>query len=169
MRGQKRVEDARRRAYDPRIHLLRKTFLRRWTDCRVKPGSDGDGLVPMAVGVTQRPAVDAPAWRSCVPGLASLARDTRLTSVMARAFLAITCYLLLAPSASAQSFPSHPLRMIVPAPPAGITALSARLVGEGLRAKFSQPAVLRNKSAPTDPLGFRQPLHPHPHRYTPHP
>jgi len=27
MRGQKRVEDARERAYDPRIHLLRKKFL----------------------------------------------------------------------------------------------------------------------------------------------
>src|SRR5215510_16408753 len=27
MRGQKRVADARERAYDPRIHLLRKTFL----------------------------------------------------------------------------------------------------------------------------------------------
>src|SRR5262249_6436442 len=26
MRGQKRVEDARERAYDPRIHLLRKRF-----------------------------------------------------------------------------------------------------------------------------------------------
>jgi hypothetical protein len=26
MRGQKRVEDARKRAYDPRIHLLRKKF-----------------------------------------------------------------------------------------------------------------------------------------------
>jgi len=28
MRGQKRVEDARKRAYDPRIHLLRRSFLR---------------------------------------------------------------------------------------------------------------------------------------------
>jgi hypothetical protein len=26
MRGQKRVEDARERAYAPRIHLLRKSF-----------------------------------------------------------------------------------------------------------------------------------------------
>jgi hypothetical protein len=26
MRAQKRVEDARKRAYDPRIHLLRKKF-----------------------------------------------------------------------------------------------------------------------------------------------
>jgi hypothetical protein len=31
MRGQKRVEDARERAYDPRIHLLRKkVFAKRW-------------------------------------------------------------------------------------------------------------------------------------------
>jgi hypothetical protein len=34
MRGQKRVEDARKRAYHPRIHLLRKKFLGRWMDCR---------------------------------------------------------------------------------------------------------------------------------------
>jgi hypothetical protein len=41
MRGQKRVEDARKRAYDPRIHLVRKKFLRRVMDCRGKPGNDG--------------------------------------------------------------------------------------------------------------------------------
>src|SRR6266545_920198 len=33
MRGQKRVEDARERAYAPRIHLLRKKVLQRWMDC----------------------------------------------------------------------------------------------------------------------------------------
>ena len=40
MRGQKRVEDARERAYDPRIHLLRKNVLQKSMDCRVKPGND---------------------------------------------------------------------------------------------------------------------------------
>ena len=40
MRGQKRVEDARERAYNPRIHLLCGKSLRRWMDCRVKPGND---------------------------------------------------------------------------------------------------------------------------------
>jgi hypothetical protein len=49
MRGQKRVEDARERAYDPRIHLLRKNFLQRWMDCRVKPGNDGTGISANAV------------------------------------------------------------------------------------------------------------------------
>jgi hypothetical protein len=52
-RGQKRVEDARRRAYDPRVHHLRKTFLRRAMDGRVKPGHDG--LESTAV-TTSRPA-----------------------------------------------------------------------------------------------------------------
>ena len=46
MRGQKRVEDARKRAYDPRIHLLTKKM-----DCRVKPGND----VGKQLFVTERP------------------------------------------------------------------------------------------------------------------
>jgi hypothetical protein len=29
------------RGLDPRIHLLRKDSLRKWMDCRVKPGNDG--------------------------------------------------------------------------------------------------------------------------------
>jgi hypothetical protein len=41
MRGRKRVEDARERAYDPRIHLFRKMFLQSSMDCRVTPGNDG--------------------------------------------------------------------------------------------------------------------------------
>jgi hypothetical protein len=50
MRGQKRVEDARERAYDPRIHLLREKLLRRWMDCRVKPGNDSEAVVPAKAG-----------------------------------------------------------------------------------------------------------------------
>jgi hypothetical protein len=40
MRGQKRVEDARERAYDPRIHLLCKDVFAKGMDCRVQPGND---------------------------------------------------------------------------------------------------------------------------------
>jgi len=39
MPGQKSVEDARKRAYAPGIHLLAKIFANRM-DCRVKPGND---------------------------------------------------------------------------------------------------------------------------------
>ena len=67
-----------------------------------------------------------------------------------RALLSLAFCVLLAASASAQSFPSRPIRMIVPAPPAGITDLSARLVAEGLRVKFNQPVIVENKRpAPT--------------------
>src|SRR5262249_57910527 len=45
MRGQKRVEDARERAYDPRIHRLREKLFTKWMDCRVKPGNDSGSLV----------------------------------------------------------------------------------------------------------------------------
>jgi hypothetical protein len=48
-RGQKRVEDARRRAYDPRVppFLAKKDFARKM-DCRVTPGNDGalNALIP---------------------------------------------------------------------------------------------------------------------------
>src|SRR6516164_6535976 len=69
MRGQKRVEDARERAYDPRIHLLCKKVFTKWMDCTatracpscavlcaasrvnptcgVKPGNDDLDLAPI--------------------------------------------------------------------------------------------------------------------------
>src|SRR5262249_18692340 len=37
------------RGLDPRIHLLRKTFLQRWMDCRVKPGNDGGSVATAGV------------------------------------------------------------------------------------------------------------------------
>jgi hypothetical protein len=46
MRGQKRVEDARERAYHPRIHLLCKKVFTKLDDCRVKPGNDDPSLAP---------------------------------------------------------------------------------------------------------------------------
>jgi hypothetical protein len=39
-RGQKRVEDARRRAYDPRVHRSWQKLFSRRMDCQVKPGND---------------------------------------------------------------------------------------------------------------------------------
>jgi hypothetical protein len=42
MRGHSASEDARERAYDPRIHLLRKNFAKRM-DCRLKAGNDEAG------------------------------------------------------------------------------------------------------------------------------
>jgi len=71
-----------------------------------------------------------------------------------RALLSLAFCVLLAASSFAQSFPSRPLRMIVPAPPAGITDLSARLVSEGLRVRFNPPCAIffRSPAPPNTPL-----------------
>jgi tripartite-type tricarboxylate transporter receptor subunit TctC len=66
--------------------------------------------------------------------------------------------LVLSTAAAAQSFPSRPIRLIVPFPPAGITDLSARLVAEGLRAKFGQPVIVENKPGANGLIGLREML-----------
>src|SRR5262249_12402767 len=83
-----------------------------------------------------------------------------------RALLSLAFCVLLAASASAQSFPSRPTRMIAPAPPAGITDLSARLVAEGLRVKFNQPVVVENKPGGNGVIGVRELLKAEPDGYT---
>jgi tripartite-type tricarboxylate transporter receptor subunit TctC len=57
--------------------------------------------------------------------------------------------------------------MIVPAPPAGITDLSARLVAEGLRVRLNQPVIVENKSGANGVIGVREVLKAEPDGYTP--
>jgi tripartite-type tricarboxylate transporter receptor subunit TctC len=83
-----------------------------------------------------------------------------------RALLSLACCLLLSAAASAQSFPSRQIRMIVPAPPAGITDLSARLVAEGLRVKLNQPVIVENKSGGNGVIGLREMIKAEPDGYT---
>ena len=83
-----------------------------------------------------------------------------------RALLSLAFCVLLAASALAQSFPSRPLRMLVPAPPAGITDLSARLVAEGLRVRFNQPVVVENKPGGNGVIAVRELLKAEPDGYT---
>ena len=83
-----------------------------------------------------------------------------------RALLSLLACLLLSAAASAQSYPSRPIRMIVPFPPAGITDLSARLVAEGLRAKFNQPVIVENKPGANGVIGLREMLKADPDGYT---
>ena len=85
-----------------------------------------------------------------------------LSSLLASFFICV----LLSVVASAQSFPTRPIRLIVPFPPAGITDLSARLVAEGLRVKFNQPVIVENKPGANGLLGLREMLKAEPDGYT---
>ena len=45
----------------------------------------------------------------------------------------------------ADSFPSKPVRLIIPFPPGGATDITGRLIGEKLQAKWGQPVVIENR------------------------
>ncbi len=73
-----------------------------------------------------------------------------------RTLLTLALSVALSAAASAQSFPSRPIRLIIPFPPAGITDLSGRLVAEGLRAKLNQPVIVENKPGAQGMIGLRE-------------
>jgi tripartite-type tricarboxylate transporter receptor subunit TctC len=82
-----------------------------------------------------------------------------------RALLMVLC-VLMSTAAAAQTYPSRPIRLIVPFPPAGITDLSTRLVAEGLRAKLNQPVIIENKPGGNGTIGLREMLKAEPDGYT---
>src|SRR5947209_10158843 len=84
-----------------------------------------------------------------------------------RGFLALLfCAALYAPASAADNYPSRPIRLLIPFPPAGITDLSGRLVAEGLRAKLGQPVVVENKPGANGLLALRELLKAEPDGYT---
>lgn len=69
------------------------------------------------------------------------------TSVsLLRSWLVVLAVLLAwAPSSQAGDWPDKPVRIIVPAPPGGISDGVARLVGGQLQASLGQPVIIENK------------------------
>ncbi len=67
----------------------------------------------------------------------------RLASAMA----ALACAALLLPpsSASAQDYPTHPVKLIVPFAPGGPADVYARVVGQRLQERFGQPFVVEDR------------------------
>jgi tripartite-type tricarboxylate transporter receptor subunit TctC len=76
------------------------------------------------------------------------------------------CLALSAPGSAADNYPSRPIRLLIPFPPAGITDLSGRLAAEGLRAKLGQPVIVENKPGANGVLGLRELLKTDPDGYT---
>jgi tripartite-type tricarboxylate transporter receptor subunit TctC len=55
--------------------------------------------------------------------------------------------------ASAQTYPTHAIRIIVPAPPGGAIDIIARVVGEKLQASMGQPIIVDNRPGASNNLG----------------
>lgn len=64
-----------------------------------------------------------------------------------RFLLVVLAVLVVMPDvASAQAYPTRPLRIIAPFPPGGAPDLFARLIGESLGASLGQPVVVENRT-----------------------
>lgn len=68
--------------------------------------------------------------------------------------------------ASAQSFPSRTVTIIVAYPPGGATDVVGRLIAEGLRERLGQPVVVDNRPAGGATLGMAQAARAAPDGYT---
>ena len=69
------------------------------------------------------------------------------------AFGALAGALLAPQTVRAQSWPSQPIRIVVPFPPGGLTDVLGRMVGERLQAAFGQPVVIDNKPGAATQVG----------------
>jgi tripartite-type tricarboxylate transporter receptor subunit TctC len=67
--------------------------------------------------------------------------------------LILLAVLLVPAAASAQSYPSRPIKVIVPFPPGGINDVLARIVGEKLQAKWGQPIVVDDRTGAGGNIG----------------
>ena len=68
----------------------------------------------------------------------------------------LLCAALAVAHAAAEPYPSKPIRLLIPFPPAGITDLSGRIVADALRAKLGQTIVIENKPGANGIIGLRE-------------
>src|SRR3954449_4825821 len=66
---------------------------------------------------------------------------------------ALACLGLLPGLASAQGFPTKPIRIIVPFPAGGTTDIVARLVGQRMQESLGQPVLIENRGGAGGTIG----------------
>jgi tripartite-type tricarboxylate transporter receptor subunit TctC len=73
---------------------------------------------------------------------------------MVNRILISVLFLVLAGSAAAQtSYPSKPIRFVVPYPPGGFTDILARIIGQKLTENWAQPVVIENRGGGGSTIG----------------
>jgi tripartite-type tricarboxylate transporter receptor subunit TctC len=73
--------------------------------------------------------------------------------IVARTVLAVLAVALSCDNALAQSWPSKPIRYVVPFPPAGATDILARIVADKITPMLGQPVVVENRPGAAGNVG----------------
>ena len=81
-------------------------------------------------------------------------------------WLLVACVALLAPAAGAQTWPSHPVTMIVPASAGGPTDAIARVLSEPMTAKLGQTVLVDNVAGAGGTIGTGKVVRAAPDGYT---
>jgi tripartite-type tricarboxylate transporter receptor subunit TctC len=89
-----------------------------------------------------------------------------IKAILAAATAAAFCTAAPAALAQAASYPSKPIRMIVPFTPGSATDVMGRLVGERLTAAWGQPVIVENKPGAGGVIGIRETAKAEPDGYT---
>jgi tripartite-type tricarboxylate transporter receptor subunit TctC len=91
----------------------------------------------------------------------------RFAGTLTRAVFALLCFAFLAVSAqAAEVYPSHPIKWIVPYPPAGTTDILARVVGAALSEELGQQFIIENRPGAGNNLGTEAVARAEPDGYT---
>ena len=83
-----------------------------------------------------------------------------------RAGAALLSLVASASSARAQTYPSRPIRIVVPTGPGGITDIVARIVGNRLSERMGQPVLIDNKGGASGIIGTEVVARAQPDGYT---
>jgi tripartite-type tricarboxylate transporter receptor subunit TctC len=79
---------------------------------------------------------------------------------------ALTCLALLVSSASAQEWPTGPLRLVVPFPAGGSADVQSRVIADELAVVLGQPVIVENKPGAGGNLGAAEAARSRPDGYT---
>lgn len=90
-------------------------------------------------------------------------RTGKLAAVAAAFVASMFCAIV---TASAQSFPDRPIRVIVPFPAGGVLDTLTRAIGEKARVALGQPWIIENKPGANGSLGMQQCAQAEPDGYT---
>jgi tripartite-type tricarboxylate transporter receptor subunit TctC len=94
----------------------------------------------------------------CTPAL-------RHARSLAAAFAALAC-VAAAPSASAQDYPTRPIKLVLPFGPGGIADISSRLVADALGKRLGQTVIIDNQPGAGGVVAARAALNGRPDGYT---